>query len=231
MNMSETPSAVPVQPTLKLRTIVSGPNKELTMLSDMSLLDRPQLEAIVLNASVALPLPEISEPLRCSDVAIADYLPPAEEARTQRLRHVLAAAHELLTRIATDAMRGRSLIARPQALKEYLQIFFAGTERESFVVVFLDAQHRVIACEEMFAGTLTQTSVYPREVVRRAMQFNAAACAFGHQHPSGAPEPSRADEHLTQALKAALATVDVRVLDHIVVGAGATVSFAERGLL
>jgi DNA repair protein RadC len=201
------------------------------MLSDLSLLDRPQLEAIVLDAPVALPSPEINEPLRCSDVAIAEYLPAPAGARTQRLRHVLAAAHELLTRIATDAMRGRSLIERPQALKEYLQIFFAGTERESFVVVFLDAHHRVIACEEMFAGTLTQTSVYPREVVRRALQLNAASVAFGHCHPSGHPEPSRADEHLTHSLKSALATVEVRVIDHIVVGAGATVSFAERGLL
>jgi len=100
-----------------------------------------------------------------------------------------------------------------------------------FVVVFLDAQHRVVANEEMFRGTLTQTSVYPREIVKKALQINAAAVILAHNHPSGVAEPSGADEALTRALREALALVDVRVLDHFVVGAGAAVSFAERGLL
>jgi DNA repair protein RadC len=99
------------------------------------------------------------------------------------------------------------------------------------MVLYLDAQNRVLADEELFRGTLTQTSVYPREVVRRALQLNSAAVILAHNHPSGAAEPSRADEFLTQSLKSALQLVDVRVLDHLVVGRGQVVSFAERGLL
>jgi DNA repair protein RadC len=98
-------------------------------------------------------------------------------------------------------------------------------------VLFLDHQHRLLELEEMFRGTLTQTSVYPREVVRRAMALNAAAVILAHNHPSGLAEPSRADEYLTQSLKSALGLVDVRVLDHLVVGRGQVVSMAERGLL
>jgi DNA repair protein RadC len=98
-------------------------------------------------------------------------------------------------------------------------------------VLFLDSQHRLLALEELFTGTLTQTSVYPREVVLRALHHNAGAVVLAHNHPSGVAEPSRADEFLTQTLKSALALVDVRVLDHLVVGQGRVVSFAERGLL
>ena len=99
------------------------------------------------------------------------------------------------------------------------------------MVLFLDGQHRLLASEELFRGTLGQTSVYPREVVKRALANNAGAVILAHNHPSGVAEPSRADEFLTQSLKAALALVDVRVLDHLVVGQGAVVSMAERGLL
>ena len=99
------------------------------------------------------------------------------------------------------------------------------------VAIFLDAQNRLLGFEELFRGTLTQTSVYPREVVKTALRYNAAGVIFAHNHPSGVAEPSRADETLTQALKQALALIDVRVLDHFVVGRGATFSFAERGLL
>ena len=104
-------------------------------------------------------------------------------------------------------------------------------DREVFVVLLLDAQHRVIAVEELFSGTLTQTSVYPREVVKIALRHNAAALIFAHNHPSGVAEPSSADEMLTRTLKTALALVDIQVLDHFVVAGGATTSFAERGLL
>ena len=104
-------------------------------------------------------------------------------------------------------------------------------EHEVFSVVFLDAQHRVIELRQMFRGTVTQTSVYPREVVKEALQLNAAAVILAHNHPSGVPEPSRADEFPTQSLKSALQLVDVRVLDHLVVTATAVVSFAERGLI
>ena len=200
------------------------------MLTPLSLLDRSQLETIILRGARSHDEPEADAP-RCSDVAITQYLPAGTGPRDRRLRHVLAAAHELLTRIAADAMRGRSLIEHPQALKEYFAVHFAGAQRESFVVVFLDATQRVIACEELFAGTLSETHVHPREVVRKVLEHNAAAVAFGHPHPSGCPEPSRADERLTLLLKSALALIDVRVIDHIVVGVGTTCSFAERGLL
>jgi DNA repair protein RadC len=190
-------------------------------------LDREALEAIVL----APPDREL-EPLRCSEAMAEAVLPKGNDARTTRLRHVLAAAHELLVRIASTALTGRSLLDRPEVMRDYLRIVFAGAEREAFVVVFLDAHLRVIAAEQMFAGTLTQTSVFPREIVRAALRHNAHAVVLSHVHPSGLAEPSRADEHLTQSIKAALALVDVRVIDHVVVGTGgATTSFAERGLL
>ena len=117
----------------------------------------------------------------------------------------------------------------PKAVAEYLRVWLSDRENECFTVLFLDAQHRLIKAEELFHGTLTQTSVYPREVVKRALQWNSAAVIFAHNHPSGVAEPSRADELLTQALKAALDLVDIRVLDHIIVAGNATVSFAERG--
>ena len=195
---------------------------------NLTLLDRDQLEAILLN-----PSSEAAQPLVCSDNAVVAYLPVPATARDERLRHVLAAAHELLTRIAAEAIRGRSLIDSPTVMKDFLRVYFAGAERETFVVVFLDASHRVIEVEELFAGTLTQTSVYPRDVVKRALHFNAAAVCFSHVHPSSQTEPSRADEALTSALRQALSLIDVRVIDHIIVAANGSslTSMAERGLL
>jgi DNA repair protein RadC len=119
----------------------------------------------------------------------------------------------------------------PTKVKDYLSLRLAGLEHEVFAVLFLDSQHRLLCMEELFRGTLTQTSVYPREVVKRALQLNAGALILAHNHPSGLAEPSRADEFLTQRLKSALQLVDVAVLDHLVIGTGQTVSFAERGLL
>lgn len=119
----------------------------------------------------------------------------------------------------------------PYAVKTYLRLHLAGEQREHFVVLFLDVQNRFIALERMFTGTLTQTSVYPREVVCAALAHGAAAVVLAHNHPSGTVQPSRADEALTQTLKAALNLIDVRVLDHIIVAPGETLSMAERGLL
>lgn len=141
---------------------------------------------------------------------------------------VIVRALEILER---HVGRGRPVMDAPQKVREYLCLQYAREEREIFGILFVDGQHHVIGFEPMFYGTLTQTSVYPREVAKRALQLNAGAVILSHNHPSGTPEPSRADEYLTQALKAALALVDVRVLDHIVVGGGQSVSFAERGLL
>lgn len=119
----------------------------------------------------------------------------------------------------------------PQAVREYLRLQLAAETRECFGVLFLDAQHRGIAFEIMFTGTLTQTSVYPRELVVAALRHHAAAVVLTHNHPSGTAQPSRADEYLTQALKRALSLVDVLVLDHVIVGGNDTLSMAERGLL
>lgn len=129
------------------------------------------------------------------------------------------------------ARYGATELTSPTMVKDYLRLRLGGREHEVFAVVFLDSHHRVIVTEEMFRGTLNQTSVYPREVVKAALRHNAASVILAHNHPSGLSEPSRADEHLTQTLKAALALVDVRVLDHIVVSLTGTTSFAERGLL
>ena len=122
-------------------------------------------------------------------------------------------------------------LAAPGAVRDYLRLLLAGREHEVFVAVLLDAQNRVLSCEELFRGTLTQTSVYPREVVKVALAANAGAVIFAHNHPSGVSEPSRADELLTHQLKSALALVDIKVLDHFVVAGGESMSFSERGLL
>ena len=146
-------------------------------------------------------------------------------------RAELAAVVELARRSLQQRLADRPAFDSPHAVRDYLQLQLAAREHEVFAVLFLDAQHHLLRFDEMFRGTLTQTSVYPREVVRRALALNAGAVILAHNHPSGVAEPSRADEFLTQSLKSALALVDVRVLDHFVVGRGQIVSFAERGLL
>ncbi len=143
----------------------------------------------------------------------------------------LQAATELTRRALAAEMKSGINLSSPSTVRDFLRLSIQNRQVEVFVGLFLDAQNRVIAVEELFSGTLTQTSVFPREVVRKALHHNAASVIFAHNHPSGVAEPSHADETLTQALKEALALIDVRVLDHIVVGRGATLSFAERGLL
>lgn len=147
--------------------------------------------------------------------------------RPARPEEVLSHARRVL---AKRVRRGASM-SSPESVKAYLQVEIGTLEHEVFCVLFLDAQHKVIALKQMFRGTVTQTSVYPREVVKEALALNAAAVILAHNHPSGSVEPSRADEFLTQTLRSALALVDVRVLDHLVVGAGDISSFAERGLI
>lgn len=153
------------------------------------------------------------------------------ERRAAALEGLMQCASELLRRQALKSTLGRSVLDSPQIVRQYLAAHFQRHEAEAFVVVFLNAHHAVIAIEEMFRGTLTQTAVYPREVVRHALRHNAAAVVLAHNHPSGVPEPSRTDEFLTQTIKAALALVDVRTLDHFIVCPTQSVSFAERGLL
>jgi DNA repair protein RadC len=146
-------------------------------------------------------------------------------------RAELIAVLELARRAMAEQLSQRTVLDAPEAVQQYVQLHIGTRAHEVFAVLFLDAQLRLIKLEEMFRGTLSQTSVYPREVVRRAMALNAGAVVLAHNHPSGLAEPSRADEFLTQTLKSALQLVDVRVLDHLVIGRGSVVSFAERGLL
>ena len=146
-------------------------------------------------------------------------------------RAELIAVLELARRAMAERLKERTVFESPDAVKHYLQLNIGARPHEVFAALFLDAQHRLIAMEELFRGTLTQTSVYPREVVVRALHHHAAAVILAHNHPSGGVDPSRADEALTQTLKAALALVDVRVLDHVIVAAGQTLSMAERGLV
>jgi DNA repair protein RadC len=140
---------------------------------------------------------------------------------------VLNAARQVLGR---RVRRGTALTS-PQVVRDFLQTKLGDLEHEVFVTLLLDSQHRLIEYVELFRGTLAQTSVYPREVVKIGLLRNAAAMIFAHNHPSGVPEPSRADELLTQSLKQALALVEVRVLDHFIVAGAQVVSFAERGLI
>lgn len=159
---------------------------------------------------------------------------PTLLVREAKGRYRAAAADEIVQSafaLLAERLRSGDAMTTPDLVKDFVRVRLGAMEHEVFAVLFLDAQHRVIAFDPMFRGTLTQTSVYPREVVKESLRWNAAAVVLAHNHPSGTPEPSRADEHLTQALKAALQLVDVRVLDHIVVGAASVVSFAERGLL
>ncbi|MEY2618100.1 MAG: putative repair protein [Pseudomonadota bacterium] len=146
-------------------------------------------------------------------------------------RSQLVAVLELARRAMAEQLKAREVLDSADAVTQYLQLHLAHRGHEVFAVLFLDAQHRMIVMEEMFRGTLSETSVYPREVVVRALHHRAAAVVLAHNHPSGQVGPSRADEALTQALRAALRLVDVRVLDHVIVGPGQALSMAQRGLL
>lgn len=168
-----------------------------------------------LNAMLSAPRKELE--------ALAGFGP----AKVAQLHAVL----ELARRALHEEVRRDVLLNSPAKVRDYLTLILRNERREVFVALYLDAQNRMFANEELFQGTLTQTSVYPREVVRKALHHNAAAVIFAHNHPSGVAEPSRTDELLTRALKDALQLVDVRVLDHIIVAGHASVSFAERGLL
>ena len=159
-----------------------------------------------------------------ADLANVKGLGPAKQAQFE-------AAMELARRSIEERLGSEAALTSPGAVRDYLRLAIATREHEVFVCLWLDAQHRVIASEELFRGTLTQTSVYPREVVKAGLRANAAAVIFAHNHPSGVAQPSQADELLTRNLKDALFLVDIKVLDHFVVAGRQTLSFAERGLL
>ncbi len=143
----------------------------------------------------------------------------------------LQAIFEMSRRALSEQLQQKDVFESPQQVHDYLCLKLGGLSREVFLVLFLDTQNRLLASEEMFSGTLMQTSVYPREVLKRAMHHNAAAVIFAHNHPSGIAKQSQADELITKQLKQALALVDVKVLDHFIVAGNQTMSFVERGLL
>ena len=151
----------------------------------------------------------------------------AGEYRPANADEVLQAAQRLLG----AQLRGREVLTSPQAVRDFLRVKLGALEHEVFAVLMLDAQNRLIEYVELFRGTVSQTSVYPREVVKDALSRNSSALLLVHNHPSGSAEPSRADEHLTQTLKSAAALVDVRVLDHLIVAGDSVLSMAERGLM
>ncbi len=146
-------------------------------------------------------------------------------------RAELVAVLELARRALAQKLSERAVLATPEAMKQYLQLQLASRPYEVFAVLFLDIGMRMITLEEMFRGTLTQTSVYPREVVLKALHHKASHVVLAHNHPSGSVQPSKADESLTRTLKLALALIDVQVLDHVIVAPGEACSMAERGLL
>jgi DNA repair protein RadC len=201
-----------------------------------SALTDAELVAVVLGTgtrgSTAL---EIAQGALARHGGLSGLIAAGARSRTRGIgsaRHArLAAGVELARRAAREALARGETMTSPHVVRDFLRLTFAGLEHELFAALFLDSQHRLIASEALFRGTLAQTSVYPREVVKCALALNAAAVIFAHNHPSGVAEPSRADELLTQSLKSALALVDVRTLDHFVIAGGEVVSFAERGLL
>ena len=143
----------------------------------------------------------------------------------------LGAVLELAKRALKEQLRANSVLGSPGAVRDYLRLRIGALEHEVFLALLLDSQHRVLKALELFRGTLTQTSVYPREVVKAALAANAAAVIFAHNHPSGVAQPSQADELLTRQLKEALGVVEIKVLDHFIVAGNQCLSFAERGLL
>jgi len=158
------------------------------------------------------------------ELALAGGVGPAKRAE-------LSAVLEIARRTLAQQLKEAPVFDSPQKVKDFVALRLGALTHEVFGVLFLDSQHRLIEMQELFRGTLAQTSVYPREVLRQALLLNAGAAILVHNHPSGVAEPSRADEVLTQSLVSALRVIDVRVLDHLVVGAGTVVSFAERGLM
>ncbi len=154
--------------------------------------------------------------------------------RDDQGRYLMATADQILDaarQVIDQKIRRGASFTSPNEVKDYLKAKLSGYEREVFAVMLMDSRHCLIEYVELFQGTIDQAAVYPREVVKLALKHNAAALVISHNHPSGSPEPSRADEALTTRLKEALGTVDVRVLDHIIVAGNDTTSFAERGLM
>ncbi|WP_324809877.1 JAB domain-containing protein [Ralstonia pickettii] len=192
---------------------------DITTMSDESLID----ELLGLGCLGSMPADTAPRVCETKLFAATPFAP--------RLQHILEVARELLVRGLRRNLQERALMDSPATFRDWVRLRCAHLEHEVFLVVFLDVHHRLLDVEVLFRGTLTQTSVYPREVLKSVMARNAAAVAFVHNHPSGNPEPSLADERLTMTLKTALGLVDVRCVDHFIVAGDHVLSMAERGLI
>ncbi len=213
------------------------PREKLLSLGPAALADAELLALLLRTGMKGLGVLQMAEQMLGQLGGIAGLLhaAPAQLRQVKGLgpakRAELLAVMEIARRGLCGELRTQPVFNSPQMVKDYVQLRLGALPHEVFAVLFLDAQHRLIVCEELFRGTLTQTSVYPREVVKRSLELNAASVILAHNHPSGTLEPSRADELLTQTLRSSLQLIDVRVLDHLVVAHTGAMSFAERGLL
>lgn len=222
---------------MKNLPIATRPREKLLALGPQALADVELLALLLRTGVPGQGVLQLAQALLDGHGGLAGLL-NADGAQLKRVKGLgpakraeMAAVLEIARRAVAQQLTQVPVFDNPAAVKHFVALALAEDAQEVFAVLFLDNQHRLLRHETMFRGTLTHTSVYPREVVRRALELNSAAVILAHNHPSGTAEPSRADEFLTQSLKAALQLVDVRVLDHLVVGRGAVVSFAERGLL
>ena len=222
---------------LKDLPLDARPREKLLALGPGALADAELLALLLRTGLKGTSVLQLAEQLLDGFGGVAGLL-HAEAGELERIKGLgpakrteLVAVLELARRALAQELKARPAFESPEQVKHYLRLQLGARPHEVFAVLFLDAQNRLLALDELFRGSLTQTSVYPREVVKRALSHNAAAVILSHNHPSGLAEPSKADEYLTQTLKSALALVDVQVLDHIVVGRDQAVSFAERGLL
>jgi DNA repair protein RadC len=213
------------------------PRERLLALGAAALTDC-ELLAIMLRSGVAgLPVLDLARELLARFGGVGGLLGAGvRDIRRQRGLGPARAAElkamvELVRRALREEVAGRDVLTSPDAVRDYLRLALASLPYEVFMALFLDSQNRLLAACELFRGTLAQTSVYPREVVKAALAHNAAGVILAHNHPSGVAEPSRADELLTASLKQALALVDIRTLDHLIVAGPRVVSFAERGLI
>ncbi|MFO1303495.1 MAG: DNA repair protein RadC [Burkholderiales bacterium] len=226
-----------------MRTMTAGteaperPQERLLALGASALTDTELLAVVLRTGFARRSATEIAREALASLGGVSAFL-AAVPADLRRLRGFgparaaqVAAMREILRRGLLEEAAHRDAMSSPEAVRDYLRLALSQLPHEAFVGLFLDSQNRLIAAQELFRGTLSQTSVYPREVVKVALAHNAAGVVFAHNHPSGVAEPSRADELLTASLKQALALVDIRTLDHFVVAGARVVSFAERGLL
>jgi DNA repair protein RadC len=229
--------AAPTLPALKDLPAAERPREKLLARGSRALADAELLALLLRTGTRSVGVLDLARQVleHCSGFAGLMGASPARLAAFPGLgpakRAELLAVMEIARRALAQPLAEAPIFNRPGLAKDYVALHLGHLPHEVFAVLFLDIHHRLIVMETLFQGTLDQTGVYPREVVRRVLELNAAAVVLAHNHPSGVAEPSRADEFITQSLKSALRLVDVRVLDHLVVGRGHVISFVERGLL